>query len=77
MTDHESKAREIITAWQANPGMAGEPDLQTRIAQALSEARQDGIEVAASECEVPYLCADTARHFAGEIRALKHKNEGV
>jgi len=34
----EAKAREIIRAWQANPGIAGSPDLIERITQALIEA---------------------------------------
>jgi hypothetical protein len=30
-------AKEICKAWQANPGMAGEPDLETRIQYALND----------------------------------------
>lgn len=33
-------AGEVCEAWRRNPGMAGEPDLQTRIATAMAHARE-------------------------------------
>lgn len=49
MKDAEEKAREIMRAWQTNPGMAGEPDLQERIARSLREAHAAGRRAALVE----------------------------
>lgn len=72
--NHKERAEKIIADWQRNPGMAGEPDLQTRIETAFREVEADAFERAANRVEhwieIEYLGCE-GDILAAEIRALK------
>jgi hypothetical protein len=51
LPDFKAIAAEIQTQWLRNPGMAGEPDLQTRIAQGLEDMYCQGHGDAWDACE--------------------------
>ena len=72
----DATARAILDAIHRNPGIAGEPDLHTRIAEALRDADKAGairaLEMAAEECERLWKEAPNDRESGFRQNYLSH-----